>query len=286
MTPGGVTGAAVVAGVAGAPVRHSLSPTIHGAWIAAAGLDAAYVPFAPPADALARFVDGLRGGAVRGLNVTAPFKEEALRLADRAGPSAQAAGAANLLLFEPDGRVEARNTDGVGLLGALVEQARGWSPAAGPAVILGAGGAAQGAAAALRAAGVRPVRIVNRTRARADALAERFGGRGFPWGRMAEALDGAALVVNATTRGLGGAEPLDDLPWPAPPPGAAALDMIYHPLRTAYLEGAAAAGWATADGLAMLIAQARPSFHAFYGRPPPEEVDVRALCLAELERRR
>ncbi len=279
------TGAAIVAGVAGAPVAHSLSPLIHGAWIAAAGLDAAYAPFAPPADGFTRFVDGLRGGAVRGLNVTAPFKEEALALADRAGPSAQAAGAANLLLFAPDGTVEARNTDGIGLLGALVEQARGWSPGAGPAVILGAGGGAQGAAAALRAAGVRHLRIVNRTRARAEALAGRVQGRGYGWGKLAEALDGAALVVNATTRGLGGADPLDDLPWPAPPPGAAAFDMVYRPLRTAFLQSAADAGWAVADGLAMLIAQARPSFHAFYGRPAPQAVDVRALCLAELERR-
>ena len=276
-----MTGAAIVAGVVGAPVTHSLSPLIHGAWLAAAGIDGAYVPFRPPQTGFERLVDGLRGGAVRGLNVTVPFKERALALADTVDASAQAAGAANLLLFADDGSLEARNTDGLGLLAALAEQAPHWSPSAAPVVILGAGGAAQGAAAALAGA---ELRIVNRSRERAEALAARVGGRVFGWDAIAEALDGAALVVNATTRGLNGVEPLD-LRWPSPLPGAAAMDMVYSPLRTAFLDGAATAGWATVDGLAMLIGQARPSFEAFYGRPPPEEVDVRALCLAELARR-
>ena len=113
-----------------------------------------------------------------------------------------------------------------------------------------------------------------------------MGGRAYGWDALDRALDGAALVVNATTRGLGGADPLD-LAWPAPlarpDASGAALDMVYVPLRTAFLAGAQAAGWATADGLAMLVAQAAPSFAAFYGRPPPAEVDVRALCLRALE---
>ncbi len=278
---GVTTGAAVVAGVAGSPVRHSLSPVIHNAWIAAAGLDAAYVPVPVAADGFARLVAGLRGGVLRGLNVTVPFKAEALALADRADAAARAAGAANLLLFEADGSVEARNTDGEGLLGALSEQAPAWRRPAGPVVVLGAGGAARGAAVVLAGAGPE-LRIVNRTRAHADALADAFGARAYGWGGLEAALDGAALVVNATTRGLEGADPLAP-PWPRPPQGAAAMDMVYRPLRTAFLRSAAEAGWATVDGLAMLVAQARPSFTAFYGRPPPPGTDVRALCLDALE---
>ena len=290
MTPGAVTGAAtwtvtgaaVVAGVAGSPVRHSLSPVIHGAWIAAAGLDAVYAPFPVPPDGFARFVDGLRGGAVRGLNVTVPFKEAALALADRADAAARAAGAANLLLFGADGSVEARNTDGLGLLGALAAQAPGWRPGDGPVTILGAGGAARGAAAALKAAGVPELRIVNRTLARAEVLAGEVGGRACGWEALLPALQGAALVVNATVLGLGDGDPAWP-EWPAGPPGAAAMDMVYRPLRTGFLAAAKAGGRIPVDGLAMLTAQAAPSFAAFYGRPPPPETDVRGLCLRVLE---
>ena len=136
----GVSGMTVVAGVAGSPVSHSLSPAIHNAWLAAAGIDAVYVAFAPPADGFARFAEGLRGVAVRGLNITAPFKEAALAVADRASDRARRAGAANLLIFEADGTIWADNTDGEGLLAAFAEQAPGFEPAAGPLVLLGAGG--------------------------------------------------------------------------------------------------------------------------------------------------
>ncbi|MBW0150242.1 MAG: shikimate dehydrogenase, partial [Phenylobacterium sp.] len=111
-----LTGGAKVAGVVGSPVRHSLSPLIHNAWIDGLGLDAVYAPFSPPETGFEAFVQGLRGGAIAGLNVTLPFKEQALALADAPSPAAQAAGAANLLLFKADGHILADNTDGTGLL--------------------------------------------------------------------------------------------------------------------------------------------------------------------------
>ena len=128
---GRVTGAATVAGIVGAPVAHSLSPVIHNAWIAAAGLDAVYAPFAPPAGGFAAFAGGLRGGAIRGLNVTVPFKQAALALATRTTERARRAGAANVLIFEPDGTIAADNTDGAGMLTALAEQAPGFEVRAG-----------------------------------------------------------------------------------------------------------------------------------------------------------
>jgi shikimate dehydrogenase len=275
-----ITGKTVVAGVAGAPVTHSLSPLIHNAWIAAAGLDAVYVPFAPPADGFAVFAQGLRGGAVRGLNVTVPFKEAALEAATEVSERARQAGAANLMLFETDGRVVADDTDGEGLLGALAEQAPGFDLSAGPVVILGAGGAARGAAAALLAAGAPQVRIVNRTRARAEALAAAMGRVALAADARRATFEGAQLVINATTLGLGGgAGP--DAPLEALAPGAVVFDMVYRPLRTEFLRRAEGVGLRTVDGLAMLIAQARPSFTAFFGQPPPP-IDVRALCLAAL----
>jgi len=277
-----ISAATRVAGIAGAPVSHSLSPLIHNAWLEAARIDAVYVAFAPPKGGFTAFARGLRGGAVRGLNVTVPFKEEALALADEATLRARRAGAANLLVFEPDGRIIADNTDGVGLLGALSAQAPGFSAPSGPAVILGAGGAARGAAAALIEAGAPQVRVVNRTRARAEALAAALGGEiaVFAEGDTAAFAD-AALIVNATTLGLGGG-PGPATPLEAAPASAVVMDMVYRPLRTPFLEAAQARGLRAVDGLEMLIGQAAPSFEALFGAPPPA-IDVRALCLKALE---
>ncbi len=275
-----ISGATVVAGVAGSPVAHSLSPLIHNAWLEAAGIDGVYVAFSPREDGFAAFAKGLAGGAVRGLNVTVPFKEEALRLAGEASLAAGRAGAANLLVFEPDGSIRADNTDGTGLLAGLAEQAPGFDVRAGPVVILGAGGAARGAAAALLDAGAPDVRLINRTASRALALAAELG----PAVRVVEpstaAFADAALIVNATTLGLGG-DGGADVPFRATPTACVVLDMVYRPLRTEFLMRAAAAGRTPVDGLAMLIGQARPSFEALFGAPPPD-IDVRGLCLAAL----
>jgi shikimate dehydrogenase len=279
-----ITGATVVAGVVGRPVRHSLSPSIHNAWLAAAGVDGVYVAFSPPEDGFEAFVRGLRGGAVRGLNVTLPFKAAALALADRPTARAQAAGAANLLVFETDGAVVADNTDGIGLLAAFAAQAPGFDPAAGPVAILGAGGAARGAAAAFAEAGAPEVRIVNRTYAKAEALARRLGAaaRSYPLAAAGEALSGASAVVNATSAGLAGDGALD-LPLEATPQEAVVMDMVYKPLVTPLLARARGLGRRTVDGLEMLIRQAEPSFQAFFSRPPPKAVDVRAIALRALE---
>ncbi|MEO6379401.1 MAG: shikimate dehydrogenase [Caulobacteraceae bacterium] len=276
-----VSGAAIVAGVVGAPVRHSLSPLLHGAWIAAAGIDAAYVPFAPPEDGFRAFVEGLRGGAIAGLNVTLPFKQDALALADLADPLARAAGAANLLLFHKDGRIEARNTDGPGLLAAFAAQAPAFDPKARPIVVLGAGGAARGAVAALLQAGAPEVRVLNRTLARAEALAADFpAARAVAWEEADGALGDVGAVINATSGGLNGSK--FSFSVDATPPEAVVMDMVYKPLRTEFLKAASASGRATVDGLAMLIGQAEPSFEAFFGRPPPTNVDVRGLALKAL----
>jgi shikimate dehydrogenase len=279
-----LTGATRVAGVVGSPVTHSLSPMIHNAWIQAAGIDAVYIPLSPSPERFGAFIASLRGGSISGLNVTVPFKEQALAAADEVTARARAAGAANVLVFQADGTILADNTDGLGLIRALHHQAPGLRIEAKPAVVLGAGGAARGAVAALIDAGCPQVRIVNRTRARAEALAVAVDGPTavFADAEAAAALSGAGLLVNATTLGLGGgdgpAAPLEVLA-----PGAVVMDMVYKPLRTALLQRAAARGLTTVDGLEMLIRQAMPSFEAFFGAVPPAGVDVRALALATLE---
>jgi shikimate dehydrogenase len=279
-----ISGATIVAGVVGAPVRHSLSPLIQNAWIDASGIDGVYVVLTPTADRFLALIEGLRGGALRGLNVTLPFKEQALAAANHTTERALRAGAANLLLFESDGTIRADNTDGVGLIAALAEQAPALDLGLRPVVVLGAGGAARGAVAALLEAGAPEVRVVNRTLDRAQALADELGARVtvHEWGGLREAMTTASAVINATSLGLAGKAPLavslDGLQA-----GAVVMDMVYRPLRTAFLARAASEGFVTVDGLAMLIGQARPSFEAFFGRPPPADVDVRRLALAALE---
>ncbi|MDB5455181.1 MAG: shikimate dehydrogenase [Caulobacter sp.] len=275
-----LSGAAVVAGVCGQPIGHSMSPLIHNAWIAAAGLDAVYVPFSPPERRFEAFIDGLRGGGLRGLNVTIPFKEQALALADRASDLAKMAGAANLLIFEADGSIVADNTDGPGLIGAIAVQAPGFDVTAAPVVILGAGGAARGALAALLLAGAPEIRVVNRTLSRAQALVEAFGDhvRAVPEAEFDSALPDAGLVINATALGLGGG-PGPEARLELTPADAVIVDMVYKPLRTEFLQRGEALGRRTVDGLEMLLRQAIPTFEALFGQTPPASVDIRALAL-------
>jgi shikimate dehydrogenase len=277
-----LTAATRLAGVVGRPVHHSLSPVLHNTWLAAAGLDGAYVAFSLAPERFSAFVEGFRGGSLAGVNVTLPFKTDALAAADRVSPRARTAGAANVLVFEADGSVTADNTDGEGLLYAFARQAPGFRPESGPLVLFGAGGAARGAAAAFLEAGCPEVRLLNRTRSRAEAVAEALGGRVRVLDLTdAAALDGAAALINASSAGLGSdAPPPPD--FSAAPAGAVAMDMTYKPLRTPFLEAAAARGLSTVDGLDMLIGQARPAFEAFFGRPPPAEPDVRERVLSIL----
>ena len=274
-----VTAHTRLVGVVGHPVRHSLSPVIHNAWIEAAGLDAVYLALAPAREGFRALVEGLRGGVALGLNVTLPFKEEALALADQASDGARQAGAANLLLFGADGKIEARNTDGLGLLIAL--RGAGFEPQAGPVVVLGAGGAARGVVISLLEAGVPAVAIVNRTAERACAIAAldpRISAHA--WADAGALMKDAAAVVNATSLGMAGHPPLE-LDIAAAPKSAVVMDMVYRPLETDLLAQARRRGARAADGLAMLIGQAAPSFEAMFGRPPPD-IDVRRLCEAAL----
>ena len=270
-----ITGAALLAGIVGRPVAHSLSPVIHNAWIEAAGMDAVYAAFAPPDEAaFDLLIEAGRAGMIHGLNVTAPFKGQALARADEASDTAQACGSANVLGFR-DGRVRAHSTDGEGLLQALAEQAPAFDLTAGPVLFLGAGGAARAAVAALLAGGAPEVMILNRTRERAQALAETFDHRVRVAKENPADLAGARLVVNAVSGPM-------DFDFSRTPQAVAALDMTYKPLETPFLLAARARGLAGVDGLGMLTGQAGPSFAFIFDRPPPD-LDPREVVLAHLK---
>ena len=267
-----ISGKARVAGVIGWPVGHSRSPRLHNYWLARYAIDGAYVPLAIKPDDIEAALRALPKLGFAGANVTVPHKEAAHRLADRLEPTAARTGAVNTLVVQ-DGRLVGSNTDGYGFIQNLRACVPAWSAARGPAVIVGAGGAARAIAVALIEAGAPEICIVNRTRARADALVAALGRplAAADWSARGTALKGAALLVNATTQGMTGTDALD-LPLDALPPDAVVNDIVYAPLTTKLLASAAARGNPVVDGLGMLLHQAAPGFAAWFGRMP--EVDA------------
>jgi shikimate dehydrogenase len=264
-----ITGKARLAGVMGWPVGHSRSPRLHGYWLAEHGIDGAYVPLPVRPEDFERALRALPALGFRGANVTLPHKEAALALADRATPEAKQIGAANTLVIDERGLIEARNTDAFGFLESLKEGAPGWRAPAAPAVVIGAGGAARALLVALVDAGVTEIRLLNRTASRAAALAASLGGpiRVLDWRERSKALEGAGLLVNATTQGMAGQPPLD-LALDRLPPDAIVNDIVYVPLETPLLAAARRRGNPVVDGLGMLLHQARPGFAAWFGVEP------------------
>jgi len=273
----GPTGKARVAGVMGWPVTHSRSPQLHGYWIERHGVDGAYVPMAVSPDRLGAAVEGLVALGFAGANLTIPHKEAVMPLLDRIDDVAQRIGAVNTIVVD-DGALLGSNTDGYGFLENLKAGAPAFRVDAGPAVIVGAGGAAKAIAVALSDAGVPDLRIVNRTRDRADALAETVGAQTIAWDERTAALDGAALLVNATALGMEGQPPLD-LDLAALPATALVNDIVYAPLETPLLAAARARGNPVVDGLGMLLHQGRPGFHAWFGIDPEVDDGLRAHVL-------
>jgi shikimate dehydrogenase len=270
----------LLAGVCGFPIGHSRSPVLFAHWFRAYGIPGYYVPLRIAPEAFASVVRTLALAGFRGVNVTVPHKAAALALADGATEAARAIGAANTLSFGADGLIKADNSDAYGFITNLRAGAFGWDPRSGPAILLGAGGAARAAAHVLLAEGVPALRITNRTRGRAEALACHFGKRleVVDWSEREVALDGAATIVNATSLGMIGKPPLE-LSLDAAPPTALVTDMVYNPLVTPLLAAARARGMRTVDGLGMLLHQARPGFRAWFGRDPQVTEALRAACL-------
>ena len=271
--------------VIGWPVEHSRSPLIHTYWLRQLGITAEYRREEVPPERLAEFVAHLGDRGYVGANVTVPHKEAVMRLS-RPDALAQAVGAANTLWFE-DGVLRATNTDVEGFVASLDASVPGWSAgldqAVDNAVVLGAGGAARAVVFGLRERGLRHIRVVNRSFDRAAAMRARFGDAVVPaaWEKRNDVLAGARLLVNTTTLGMIGQEALDvDLARLAG--NAVVADIVYSPLATPLLAAARARGLAAADGLGMLLYQARGAFMRFFGTRPEVTAGLRALVEADL----
>jgi len=268
------------AGVIGWPVAHSRSPRIFAHWFAETGVTGSYERLAVRPEDFAERFRALPGAGFCGVNVTIPHKLAALELADQASAAARAIGAANTIRFDADGRIFADNTDGYGFIENLRVGAPAWDAAAGPALVLGAGGAARAVIHALLEAGAPIIRLANRTRAKADALAAHFGPRIEPveWPARDTATGGAATIVNTTSLGMTG-NPALELSLTDAPASALVADIVYAPLVTPLLATARARGLATVDGLGMLLHQARPGFRAWFGADPAVTPELRRAML-------
>lgn len=275
-----ISGKAKLAGVMGWPIGHSRSPRLHGYWLEQYGIDGAYVPLAVPPDRVEQAIRALPALGFRGCNVTVPHKEVAYRTVDRLDATAKRMGAVNTIVVGEDGALEGRNTDGFGFIENLTSGAPGWKAADGPALVIGAGGAARAVVASLLDEGVPRVWLVNRTRARADELATDIGGNieTADWVSRETLLERAALVVNTTTQGMAGQPPLE-LDLRALPGAAVVTDIVYTPLMTPLLAEAQARGNRVVDGVGMLLHQARPGFAAWFGREPEVTEGLKAAVL-------
>ena len=273
-----LSGTARIAGITGWPVSHSRSPRLHSFWLERHGIDGAYLPLPiDPADFPAA-IRGLMLAGFAGINVTIPHKLAAFAICDEVEASARRAGAVNTLVFH-DRRITGSNTDGWGFLANL--RAHRVDPAAGPALILGAGGSARAVAAVLLDLGVR-VSIANRTRSRADSLARELPGlQVIEWHARDDAVPDSALLVNTTPLGMAGQPPLR-IDLDRAEPELTVADIVYVPLETPLLAAARARRIKCVDGLGMLLHQAVPGFRAWFGTEPTVDDALRRFVAADL----
>lgn len=267
-----VTGRTAVYAVTGDPIAHSLSPLLHNAWIAEAGLDAVYVALrVQKPEAFAH----LAALGLAGANVTAPWKEAAAQACARLDACTGALQAANTLTVEPDGSLSGFNTDVSGFLTGLDEAQPGWRERTGGAVVLGAGGAARAVIAGLREAGVARIAVVNRDQTKAQAASAFPGGAAMSWDQASDAVAEADLIVQTAS---GGAQSAAVALLAYARPGAIACDIVYTPRMTPFLQAAADRGLHAVDGLYMLAHQAAAAFEIWFGaRPDPAAGRVRLL---------
>ncbi len=269
--------------VTGWPIKHSRSPIIHRYWLEQYAVAGSYAAVPATEEDFPSFIASLKdgsGGYVGG-NVTIPHKETAFRLADRPDALAEELGAANTLFLQ-NGELHATNTDGYGFAANLDERHADWDKA-DRAVILGAGGASRAVIQAVRDRGVGEIHVVNRTFSRAKELADRFGAaiHAHAMAALPEVMTGAGLFINTTSLGMDGGDTID-LDFSVMARGALVTDIVYVPLETPVLKQARMQGYATADGLGMLLHQAVPGFEKWFGHRPAVDERLRSLIVDDI----
>jgi shikimate dehydrogenase len=262
----------------GWPVMHSRSPALHNYFFRQYSLAGTYVPLAVPPDRLDAALRALAPLGFSGCNLTIPHKERALAIVDEVDAVARCIGAISCVVVRPDGTLWGTNNDVHGFARNILQHRPEWRADAGPAVVIGAGGGARAVVYSLVDRGAREVRLVNRTRERADTLARQFGAavHVMDWDDRHHALEGAALLVNTTSQGMVGQPPLA-LSLDRLPKSALVSDIVYIPLETPLLTEARRRSNPVVNGLGMLIHQARPAFEAWFGVLPDATPELRRL---------
>lgn len=258
-----------MSGVMGWPVAHSRSPVIHNHWIKQHRLSGAYGLFPVEPNRLETAIRGLQALGLAGCNITIPHKVEAMKHMDWIDPLAQRMGAINTIVLQKNGALHGFNNDGFGFIQSLIAERHAWKADTGPIVVLGAGGAARAIVASLIDVGAKEIRLINRTRQKADELAHEFAScvTSYDWSNRDDALAGSALLVNTTSQGMQGQSPLE-INLQQLPLDAVVCDVVYVPLETPLLTAARLRGNTVVNGLGMLLHQARPAFKAWFGVMP------------------
>ena len=269
-----------VAAVIGHPVNHSRSPRMHNFWLAHFGLEGYYIPLDIDPKKFERSIRNLPELGLVGANITIPYKEKVLKIADKISDRAALVGAANTLTFLQNGGIYADNTDGYGFLQNIKSKYKDWSAREGISVVFGAGGASRAILAALIEDGASDIILANRTRSRADQLRSDFGAKikVVEWMKIQNYLSEASTVINTTSLGMVGKT---DLPIPlnALKKNTLVTDIVYTPIETHLLATAAKMGCRTVDGLGMLIHQAIPGFERWFGIKPGDSQALRELLI-------
>lgn len=270
-----------LAGIMGMPVFQSRSPILHNFWIKKYNVKGAYGHFPVQIENVEAAVRGLSALGIAGCNITQPHKLMAMKLMDKLSPMAQRIGAINCIVVQPDGSLHGFNNDGFGYIQSLKDAKPNWRADEGPIVVLGAGGAARAVVISLLDEGAKEIRLINRTRAKADELAsvDTSVVKTYEWDERHAALEGAAMLVNTTNQGMYGQPPLE-IRLDALPKMAMVSDLIYIPLETPLLAAARERGNLTVNGLGMLLNQAIPAFEAWFGIKAEITEDLRNAILA------
>ena len=270
-----------LAGVMGMPVFQSRSPILHNYWIKKYNVKGAYGHFPVQIENVEAAVRGLSALGIAGCNITQPHKLMAMKLMDQLSPMAQRIGAINCIVVQPDGSLHGFNNDGFGYIQSLKDAKPTWRADDGPIVVLGSGGAARAVVISLLDEGAKEIRLINRTRTKADELASVDPSvvKTYEWANRHAALEGAAMLVNTTNQGMYGQPPLE-ISLDALPKSAMVSDLIYIPLETPLLTAARERGHLTVNGLGMLLNQAIPAFEAWFGVKPDITDELRQAVLA------
>jgi shikimate dehydrogenase len=273
----------LLAAVMGWPISQSRSPALHNFWFAQHGLQGSYVPLAVPPERLEAALRALPSLNFAGCNLTIPLKQDAMKIVDEVDITAKKIGAMSCVVVRPDGSLHGSNNDWYGFTHNILEFVPDWRADVGPVAVMGAGGGARAVVYGLMERSAREIRLCNRTLSRAQTLAKEFGGpiTVMPWEQRHDAIDGVAMLVNATNQGMIGEAALD-LRLDKLPATALVNDIIYNPRETPLIVAARMRGNRAVTGLGMLLHQGIPAWQAWFGIAPKVTPELRALIEATL----